>query len=73
MSLTRTFTKLTALFRTKKIASNLDDEIRLHLALETEENVENGMDPDEARYAANRAFGNASLVKDDSRGAWMSG
>jgi len=71
MSLTRTFTKLTALFRTKKIASNLDDEIRLHLALETEENVENGMDPDEARYAANRAFGNASLVKDDSRGAWI--
>ncbi len=71
MSLTRTFTKLGAIFRKNEIDRELDDEIRSHLAMEVEDNLENGMNPEEARYAANRAFGNAGLAKDDSRGAWI--
>ena len=71
MSLTRSITKLGAIFRTKEIDKELDAEIRSHLDMETDENLENGMDPNEARHAANRAFGNASLVKDDSRSAWI--
>jgi putative ABC transport system permease protein len=71
MSLTRTFTKLGAIFRKNEIDRELDDEIRSHLAMEVEDNLENGMNPDEARYAANRAFGNAGLAKDDSRSAWI--
>jgi predicted permease len=71
MSLTRTLTKLGAFFRTKEIDRDLDAEIRSHLAMEVDENLENGMDPEQARYAANRAFGNVSLVKDDSRSAWV--
>ena len=61
MSFTRTFTKLGAMFRKKEIDRELDDEIRSHLAMEVEENLENGMNPDEARHAANRAFGDGSL------------
>jgi len=71
MSLTRNITKLGAIFRTKEIDAALDAEIRSHLDMEIEENLENGMDPEQARHAANRAFGNASLVKDDSRSAWI--
>src|SRR5450432_1801649 len=71
MSLTRSLTKLSSIFRTKEIDNDLDAEIRIHLDMETDDNLENGMNSDEARHAANRAFGNASLVKDDSRSAWI--
>ena len=71
MSLTKIFTKLGAIFRTKQIDHDLDTEIRSHLEMETEENLANGMPPDEARHAAHRIFGNATLVKDDSRSAWI--
>src|SRR5580700_10235160 len=39
--------------------------------METDENVEGGMKPDEARHAAHRAFGNVALAQEDSRGAWI--
>jgi predicted permease len=71
MSLTRALTKFGAIFRKNEIERELDDEIRSHLAMEVEENLENGMQLDEARHAANRAFGNVTLAKDDSRGAWI--
>src|SRR5215469_14327551 len=71
MNLTRSISKLGAIFRHNEIDRELDDEIRAHLAMEVEENLENGMQLEEARRAANRAFGNVGLVKDDSRGAWI--
>jgi predicted permease len=71
MSITRSLTKLGAILRTKEIDAGLDDEIRSHLDMEIDDNLEKGMDPEQALQAANRAFGNASLVKDDSRNAWI--
>jgi predicted permease len=71
MSLTRSLAKLGAIFRTSEIDRELDDEIRAHLAMEVDENVENGMKPEEALHAANRSFGNVGLAKDDSRNAWI--
>ena len=71
MSLTRSLTKLGAIFRKDEIDCELDAEIRSHLAMEVEENVENGMDPEQARRAANQAFGHVGLAKDDSRSAWI--
>jgi predicted permease len=50
--------------------AELDEEIRAHLELETEQNIESGMSPEEARYAALRAFGNVALSKEDSRTMW---
>lgn len=48
----------------------LAEEIRIHLELEIEQNVEAGMSPEEARKAALRAFGNVTLSKEDSRTVW---
>lgn len=71
MSITRNLAKLAACFRRKEIARELDDEISAHIAMEVEQNLEAGMEPEEARHAANRSFGNVALAKEDSRGAWM--
>ena len=49
---------------------DLDREIRSHLELEAEEQQENGLSQAEARYAAKRALGNATLIKEDTRGVW---
>jgi len=48
----------------------LEEEIREHIARETEENIERGMPPDEARYAALRKFGNVARVQEDTRAVW---
>ncbi len=49
---------------------DIDRELRTHLELETEEQQQSGLPADEARYAAQRAFGNRSLVKEDTRAMW---
>jgi len=71
VSLTKQIAKLGGIFRSKTIARDLDDEIRTHLDMETDENLEGGMKPEEARQAAHRSFGNVALAQEDSRGAWM--
>jgi len=49
---------------------DLDRELRAHLDLEAEEQQEAGLSPGEARYAAQRAFGNTTLVKEEVREMW---
>ncbi|HEY1341369.1 MAG TPA: permease prefix domain 1-containing protein, partial [Bryobacteraceae bacterium] len=39
---------------------DIDRELRTHLELEAEEQQQTGISPNEARYAARRAFGNAT-------------
>jgi predicted permease len=50
--------------------ADLDRELRNHLDLEAEEQQDAGKSADEARYAAQRAFGNVTLVKEDLHGMW---
>ncbi len=57
-------------WRIRKRDSDLDREIQSDLELEEEEQRERGISPEEARYAAKRAFGNAALIKDQTREAW---
>lgn len=45
-------------WRGKERETDLEREIRSDLELETAEQQENGLSPEEARYAAWRAFGN---------------
>ncbi|MGO8788778.1 MAG: ADOP family duplicated permease [Terriglobia bacterium] len=66
----RELAKLGALFRRRKPADDLAEEIRSHLALEEQENVESGMAPEEAHYAALRRFGNVTLAQERSREMW---
>src|SRR5215212_1995817 len=54
----------------RRAEAELEEEIRTHLELETEQNIESGMSPEEAHYAALRAFGNVTLSKEDSRTMW---
>jgi macrolide transport system ATP-binding/permease protein len=48
----------------------LDEEIRAHLEMEIEQNIADGMSPEEARLAARRSFGSVALSKEDSRAMW---
>src|ERR1039458_7386881 len=50
--------------------NDLEREIRDHLALEAEEQQEAGLPPQDARFAAQRAFGNVALALEDSRAEW---
>jgi putative ABC transport system permease protein len=58
------------MLRGKHILVDLDQEIRDHIELETQENIDRGMAPEEARYAALRKFGNVTRVKEDAREVW---
>jgi len=50
--------------------ADLDRELRSHLELDAEEQRDVGLAPQEARYAAQRAFGNLTLTKEDTRAMW---
>ncbi len=47
-----------------------DDEIRGHMALSVKERIERGEDPDAARWAALREFGNVTLTRESMRDVW---
>jgi len=49
---------------------DLEREIRSDLELEAEEQQENGLSPEPARYAARRAFGSTTLVQEEVRTVW---
>ena len=68
MSLFKTISaRLHGLLRREAVIGDIDEEMRLHLQMVVEENVERGMAPEEARRAALRSFGN--LDKNRER-AW---
>jgi predicted permease len=52
--------------------SELDDEIRGHMALSVRERIERGEDPDAARLAALREFGYVPAIRDSMRRVWHS-
>jgi predicted permease len=54
----------------KKRSADLERELRSDLELEEEEQQERGLPPEEARYAARRAFGNTTLIKEQTHEAW---
>ncbi len=56
--------------RAKRLMSDLDQEIREHIELATQENMARGMTPEEARHAAMLKFGNVTRVKEDAREVW---
>jgi putative ABC transport system permease protein len=53
--------------------NELDDEIRGHIAISVKERIERGEDPEAARLAALREFGNVTLTRDSMRGVWRPG
>ena len=52
------------------LRSDLKEEISSHIAIETEENIERGMAPVEARRAAMLKFGNPGIAQEESQAMW---
>ena len=55
--------------RRKRMLANLEQDIRDHLERETQDNIDRGMSPDDARSAALRKFGNVARVKEETLGS----
>lgn len=58
------------MMRRKQIIDDVHDDLREHIDRETRANIERGMPPDEARFAAVRKFGNATKIAEDARDVW---
>ena len=62
--------RLWMLMRRRQFDADLEEEMRLHLELREQEQIQAGLSPKEARQAASRRFGNATLLKEKSHMAW---
>jgi predicted permease len=62
--------RLWMLMRREQFDADLEEEIRLHLELREQEQIQAGLSPTEARLAASRRFGNATLLQEKSHMAW---
>jgi putative ABC transport system permease protein len=58
-----------ALIHKNKLEDELDEEMRFHLERDVEQNIQNGMTPEDARYAALKAFGAMGQSKEECRDA----
>ena len=56
-----------ALFRRRKLDAELDEELRAHIELAIAENLQRGMNAQEARTAALRAFGGVAQTRESYR------
>ncbi len=58
------------MWRRKRMLKELDEDIREHIARETQDNIERGMSAEDARHAAMRKFGNVTQVMEETREVW---
>ena len=57
-------------WRSRKRDADVERELQSDLELEEEEQREHGVSPEESRYAALRAFGNPTLISEQTRAVW---
>jgi predicted permease len=62
--------RLIVLFHRRHFDADLEEEMRLHQELREQEQMERGVSPDEAHYAAQRRFGNKLVLREESRDMW---
>jgi putative ABC transport system permease protein len=68
--MTAIWLRLKALVYRRRLERDLDDELQFHLAMREQKLVEQGMPPEEAHYAARRAFGNPTQARESNRKLW---
>ncbi len=68
--LSRLWRRLLFYARRDRFDRELEEEMRFHLEMRAEENLAAGISPEEARYAAQRQFGNQTLLREVSRDMW---
>jgi len=59
--------RLAGLLNIRRLERDVEEELRAHIEMRAQDNLAAGMSPEEARYDAQRRFGNSSLVKEDTR------
>jgi putative ABC transport system permease protein len=59
--------RLKGVVRTNHLDHEVDEELRSHIEMRTQDNIFAGMSPKEARYDAHRRFGSTTLMKEDTR------
>ena len=62
--------RLRMLMHRRQFDTDLEEEMRLHLELRQQQQIECGMTPDDARDAGRRGFGNVTSLKEKSHMAW---
>jgi putative ABC transport system permease protein len=62
--------RFVGLFRKRRLERDLDEDVRTHIEMLTEENLRKGMTPEDARYAALREFGGVEQIKEECRDSW---
>jgi len=62
--------RLLSLLRRGRYEREMEEEMRFHLEMQIEQNMSSGMAAEEARYAAQRQFGNQTWLKEVSREMW---
>jgi putative ABC transport system permease protein len=56
--------RLRATIWREAVMRDIDEEMRIHIEMETDANIEKGLTPDVARRSAQMSFGNLGWVKD---------
>ena len=62
--------RLLSLLRRERYEREMEEEMRFHLEMQREQNLDAGMAAEEAHYAARRQFGNQTWLKEASREMW---
>jgi predicted permease len=62
--------KVMALINHRRLDRDLDEELRFHLAMRAQEKAAEGMSAGDAHAAAQRQFGNATLIRETCRELW---
>src|ERR1700730_6801687 len=62
--------RLRMLIHRRQFDADLEQEMRLHLELRQQEQLQSGMTADDARAATRRRFGNATYLQEESHIAW---
>ena len=69
------YRRVRAVLRSESIHQEIDEEMRFHIDMRTDENVKRGMAPEEARRDAERRFGRLTRVKEQGYevrgGRWL--
>lgn len=62
--------RLNMLLNRRQFDADLEEEMRLHLELRRQQNLQHGVPEEDAQAAARRAFGNTTYLGEESRIAW---
>ncbi|HEX6772900.1 MAG TPA: permease prefix domain 1-containing protein [Acidobacteriaceae bacterium] len=63
------YSRIANLFRRSRVDREIDDELRAHIEMRTEDNIRTGMEPEAARRDALLRFGNRAVMRERANDA----